>query len=314
VTRASEKYRRLWPVFRESGWRGGLVRLAGSVLPPLRARFIASPWFYRFASRRTAALIAGNERFRDRHRGQTAYVAATGPSLSEQDLSALRGGLIVAVNENFSYLRSRGINVHYNVLYHVGYFTDPETYAPLWRDFPKAVMEQNIVPVIPSYAASMVAKDKRWEAIDPAYFFDVGDFLAVADVRHAGALDFTRPIPGLYTVTHVAIAWAIFLGCREIRVLGVDLDFVDDPTQPMRHCYGSSPYPEHDSLSTNELYVRNSMIPPSEISRHAELQKMAFSRLGEVALAGGQVVIDSGLRGQAGDLPKEPLRRINDPA
>lgn len=314
MTPTSENFRRLSFVFGESGWRGGLTRLAAGVSPRLRDRFISSPWYYRFASQRTLTLIARNARFRGRHRGQTAYVAATGPSIAEQDLSALHGNVVITVNENYAYLRSRGIKVDYNVLQHTSYFTDPETYAPLWRDLPAAIVEQDIVPVLPTYSAAMLAADQRWKGIDPVYFYEVGDFLAATGAGHTVALDFTRPIPGLYTVSHIAIAWALFLGCREVRILGVDLDFANDQNQPLRHCYGSSPYADHDKLSTNELFIRTSQILPEEIVRHVEQQKKVFSRLGEAARSSGQMVVDCGLRQQAGDLPKQPLQRIAGPA
>lgn len=314
MTQAAENLRRLSFVFGESGWRGGLTRLVAGVSPRLRERFVASPWFYRFASQRTEALIAGNERFRGRHRGEIAYVAATGPSLAEQDLSALGGNLVISVNENYAYLRSRGVKVHYNVLQHTSYFTDLKTYAPMWRDFPAAIREQGIVPVLPSYAAALIAKDERWEGIDPAWFYEVGDFLAVIGAGQAGVPDFTRPVPGLYTVSHVAVAWALFLGCREVRVLGVDLDFANNQSEPLRHCYGSSPYADHEELSTTELFIKTSQILPAEIVRHVERQKRAYSKLGEAARSSGQMVVDCGLRQQAGDLPKQPLQRIASPA
>ena len=314
MTPTSEKLRRLSFVFSESGWQGGLTRLAAAISPHLRNRFVARPWYYRFASQRTSALIARNERFRGLHKGQTAYVAATGPSVAEQDLSTLDGNVVITVNENYAYLRSRGIRVHYNVLQHTSYFTDLKTYAPLWRDLPTSVIEQDIVPVLPAYASRIVAKDERWEAIDPAYFYELGDLLAVAGAGHLDVLDFTRPVPGLYTVTHIAVAWALFLGCREVRVLGVDLDFANDQTLPLRHCYGSSPYADHDELSTHELFIRTSQILPDEIVHHVEQQKKMYSRLGAAARLRGQTVVDCGLRQQAGDLPKRPLQRIASPA
>jgi hypothetical protein len=122
-----------------------------------------------------------------------------------------------------------------------------------------------------------------------------------------GELDFSGPLPHQMTVTHAAIAWAMYLGCSEISLLGVDLDYADDMDQPMQHCYGDNPYFDYARHSTRELFERHSRLRATELRRHIAKQQEAFDRLGAVAAARNQSLIDAGLRGRAGTLTKRPL-------
>jgi hypothetical protein len=305
--------RRLSVVVDESGVFGGPARaLVGLAPDQWRRRLLASSAYYRLVSARTASLIARNTRFRDLHRGQRAFIAATGPSLAEQELSALKGAVVISVNENFSYLKSRGVEVGYNVIQDHAYVDDLATYTGFWRDLAVAARNDGVVPVLPSTAARFVSGMPPWSGIDPAYFFQLGDFMLL-DGGLANELDFSQPLPHQITVTHAAVAWAMYLGCAEINLLGVDLDYADDLERPMQHCYGDNPYFDYGRHSTRELFERHSRLRAEELRRHIERQQGAFDRLGAVTAARDQTLIDAGLRGRAGALPKRPLpqRRHN---
>ncbi len=294
-------YKRIARVYGESGLIGGSLRIVARVAPRgSRRRLITAPILYRSVARRTAALIARSERFRDRHQGCAAYVVATGPSVAHQDLSELSGNIVIGVNENFSYLTSRGVGVTYNLVQDNGYF-EHGGYEGFWRDLGEAARATGLTPVIPAYAATITTGNPTWSGLDPVYFFHVGEFLALADSGRPFDIDFSRPMPSYLTTTHAAIAWAMFIGSREINVLGVDLDHVENLSEPMRHCYGRNPYNNDDHSAPREAFTLNSRVPSFD------LQTRSFDCLAEIGRRRNQSIIDAGLRGRAGNLPKRPL-------
>ncbi len=293
--------RRVGRVLSESGLVGGSLRLVARLAGgSARRRIVTAPVLYRAVTRRTAALIALSERFRNRHRGSIAFVVATGPSVARQDLSQLASGIVIGVNENFSYLKSRGVKVAYNVAQDDGYFDDPG-YRAFWQELGEAARCTGMTPVIPAFSTTVTAGSAAWRGVDPAYFLQVGEFLAVTDTNQLMQIDFSRPMPSYLTVTHTAIAWAMFLGCSEIKVLGVDLDHVENLSAPMRHCYGRNPYNDHDRSPASVAFALNSRVP------RFDLQARSFDKLAEIARRQSQSIIDAGLRGRAGNLPKRPL-------
>lgn len=299
--------RRAGRVFGESGLIGGGLRVVARLAPRgTRERIATAPILYRSVARCTAALIVRNERFRDRHRGRTAFVVATGPSVARQDLSELASGIVIGVNENFAYLNSRGVAVAYNVVQDDGYFDDAG-YDAFWRDLANAARTTGVTPIIPTHAATITTHNPAWQGVDPAYFLQVGEFLAVANRGRPFDIDFASPMPAYLTVTHAAIAWAMFIGSTEIKVLGVDLDHVENLSEPMRHCYGANPYNDHDRSSARRALALNSRVP------RFDLQGQSFDRLAEIGRRRNQLIIDAGLRGRAGNLPKRPFPMVGAP-
>lgn len=275
----------------------------------MQERIGASPSLYRFAAARTSALLKNNESYRDRHAGETAYVVATGPSVALQDLTALAGSIVISVNENFSYLQRRGLTPAYNVVQDENYFKEDRGYRGFHKDIARFSFETEMVSVLPVGAAANFNANAELARLHRAYFFQLGDFLALS-ARGPTQIDFTRPMPSQLTVSHTAIAWALFIGCRTIHVLGVDLDFGDDLNQPIKHCYGVNPYNENDRLSTIDLYERTSRLKWVDISNHIALQKQGFDALDEIAQKRGQTVFDASLHGRVGAVKKMALPKL----
>jgi hypothetical protein len=72
-------------------------------------------------------------------------------------------------------------------------------------------------------------------------FFESGMPIALARPP-VDLIDLTGAIPSLQTVSHTALAAALFLGFADIALIGVDLNFVGTPSTPVAHSYGKNRY------------------------------------------------------------------------
>lgn len=167
-----------------------LVRRARA-LPDLAA-------WYGPAGRAARARLA---QFRDRHRGERAYVLGNGPSLARTDLGRLAGAVTFGANRI--------------------YLAHQPTYLVCVNEL---VLEQFASDIRALPCPKFLAWNRRQLFGDEPF---VSLALSLAD-RFVG--DPTRQLCSGGTVTFVALQLAYYMGFREVVLLGVDHRFVDTGT------------------------------------------------------------------------------------
>lgn len=287
-----------------------LKSLLNSLGPHTRARL--KRLYYRAglvarASRGTRELLSANARFANAERGKTCFVLATAPSLAKQDVSLLAGRDVIAVNELFSYLPERGVIPKSVVIHDSAYFNDQAGNVGFLSDLSAAAERHGWTTVCSIAGAAAIRKRGLFPSRRPAFLAEAGELLGFRDAGIVPRLDFSSPLPGLYTVTHAAVAWAIYLGFSEINILGVDLNFADDADAPLERCYGESRYNDHHRISAREAFERDLGMSMAQIRRHVAMQIEAFEFLYEIAATRGQRLIDVTLHRRLGRLPKREL-------
>jgi hypothetical protein len=297
-------------VLNESGWIGLGRRLAGRQLLRLAAeteklaRSITSPRdLGQYASPAMRRLLERNAELRGRHAGRRAFVLASGPSTLSLDLSRLNGEVVIAVNEMFERLLRERVMHPYLLMVDPVYFSGG-AYDRCLADLSTASSALDARVMLPAAAAGKLDRglfghDRVNYAIQVGRFMDYPAFTAVPP------LDFTKPLPGMYTVSHLAVALALFMGCTEVYLLGVDMDYIADPEQPIRHGYGDNPYNDHDRISAMEAYKRDAGWDYPALLRQAADQQAAFARLHEIAAANGQALFNATPGGCLSVLPRK---------
>lgn len=182
-----------------------------------------------------AETLARNERFRNRHAGRRCFVIGNGPSLANEDIAPLRDEITIVMN---SFHRHPVLS-----LWKPTYYcrADP---GPSF-DTPERVrtIREYVEPVAPQacmFAISLRPVIEAHGVLPPDrvfYFRGVCDLAEwPADVYEP---DFTRGIPYPGNTGHLAILFAMFLGCSPICLLGMDHDYLAHRSVS-RHFYPAS--------------------------------------------------------------------------
>ena len=180
-------------------------------------------------------LLARNETFRDRHRGQRCFVIGNGPSLKHQDLSRLSDEVTFGVNAFYQHplARDRRLPTYY-FLSDPSYFDgsiDLEEFSHLQ----KAIGPTPIF--LPHYAKDFITSTRALPAEQLYYLATCGGL----EDRWRARPDLTRTIPGAQTVVQLAILAAMYMGCSPIYLLGLDHDWLAHGGQHLNFYSEGSP-------------------------------------------------------------------------
>jgi hypothetical protein len=144
--------------------------------------------------------------------GRRAFVLANGPSVAKEDLSKLKGELVVGMNASTLLEKSHGFETQYYVLSDVRFITHEAK-----RPWGTSDLDEKTVRILRSELR------------------DVDDQSLIARTAYVDAIGrdgFSANLSnGFYygcTTTMLAIQAAFYLGCTEINLLGVDLRYAAD--------------------------------------------------------------------------------------
>lgn len=195
-----------------------------------------------------------NVKFRQRHAGERVFILASGPSIGTQDLSSLKNELCIAVSHFHLHDEIQIIKPQYHILAPQHAPFTSEDIVRLFRDFKasyKAERTQiflglnsykynylNVLAQFPEY------NDREYQYIDYSRTIHLTE-------DNVG-LDETWDICGhpfsMRTVIYGAIQLAVYMGCREIVLLGCDHDYLYDLKRVTNHHF----YAEEKGISDKE--------------------------------------------------------------
>ena len=151
---------------------------------------------------------------------KTCYILACGPSINEMDLSKLIGEDCISVSNFFVHSLYNQIKPKYHVFAPTHEPITEDQYNSWIQDFQeKTSFETNLF--LNLLDKSITDKVKESSSIS-RYFYQLTD--KMPELFDEITLD--HPLPRIQTVVHIAIYVAIALGYKEIRLLGVDHDWL----------------------------------------------------------------------------------------
>jgi hypothetical protein len=187
------------------------------------------------------ACFAQNRALKDRFAGQTALVVASGPSACVLDHGLASGRSIIAVNEMFGPVRAAGLKLAALVIHDSLYFNGKPDMDRMLADAAAAAREDGALLIVPAIHVPKLVARGLAEPGRTLSFFESGRAIPTLP-RPAGVIDLGGACPDLQTVSHAALVAALYLGFREINLLGIDLTYVGVPDRPITHSYGQNPY------------------------------------------------------------------------
>lgn len=163
----------------------------------------------------TKRMLGANRELQGRHLGRRCFIVGNGPSLRDQDLTRLRGEVVFVVNRFIHHPDAEAIDPTYYVI------VDPKFATGQWgTDFVEQVERRlpRVEVFLTPDGVSLVRergllRHHVVRAVLPNQQLHFG---------YSEAVDLTRGVPGMDNVTKVALMAAVYMGCTEINLLGVD--------------------------------------------------------------------------------------------
>ncbi len=178
-------------------------------------------------NRKEKEMLRDNIKYKDKYKGRRCFVLGNGPSVNKIDFTKLSDEIVITVNDmvchkNFTKLRSG---------FHI--LADP-AYMKLRKrnigeaqiiEKVKCLSECDTTLLFPVYGLAMTKKYGWYKKIDISYF--CSNLYFYDDYKEK--IDFTKFIPAFQGVIHWGIAFAVYMGCSTIYLLGCDMtDVVSD--------------------------------------------------------------------------------------
>ena len=160
-----------------------------------------------------------NRQLKDTLKGKRCFVVGNGPSLNLQDLSLLENKFVFTVNQIARHPQFDSMKTNIHFWADPVFFREDETKeSPFLKEMRSVKrLGNNPICFFPSFTADFIKKHNLDKELDVRYFFPRKYFTG-----QCKKIDFTTAIPGFYTVVDYAIALAVYMGAKEIYLLGCD--------------------------------------------------------------------------------------------
>lgn len=173
-------------------------------------------------NKQTKKILAQNIKYKDKHIGERCFIIGNGPSIKKQDLSKLINDVTFTVNQLPRNPVFREINTNYHLWMDERFFEIDKSKAEDMDllNVMKSVNTSNNMPVVfyRLAAKKMVDEFKLNELLNIEYLQDG----IIFNEEFNEMFDFTKLIPSYSTVIFYAISLAIYMGFKEIYLLGCD--------------------------------------------------------------------------------------------
>ena len=183
-------------------------------------------------------ILESNYALRECNRGTPCFVIGNGPSLNKQNLDPLGNWLTFAMSGFWKH----PIVEHWKPTYYC--FADPiffDRSEPMKRFFADmGTIITDTTYLLPLAARNAVLEQNLLQG-KSAYY---AGFQGCLHRSAAKQVDFTRPIPGVQSVSQFAILSAIYTGCSPIYLIGLDHDWLAQ-RGPDRHFYAGKTIEGH---------------------------------------------------------------------
>lgn len=167
--------------------------------------------------------IAGNEKFYNIHEGKRCFIIANGPSAKDLDFSLFRNEITFTVNQMVRTPKFKELKSNYHLWADRIFFEIDEKNSEDLEMLETIQAVNRLSPLTEvfyeSMAKPMIEKYKLKETSNVNYF----QVLEISN-RHMerSLIDFTQPVPNYPTVVDHAILLAVYMGIKEIYLLGCD--------------------------------------------------------------------------------------------
>lgn len=168
-------------------------------------------------TRAERAILKRNVQFKDKHKGQRAFVIVNGPSLAEQDVTLLKNDLTFVVSGFYKHEVIKTWQPSYYSIIDANFFNGSENSTRFFKSLNEVIHDSTFfIPLYRGYEANL-----KYKLLPPEKTF----YTATAGLP-SDAIDMTGVIQSFMSVSAFALAHAIYMGCNPIYLLGFDHDYL----------------------------------------------------------------------------------------
>ena len=201
------------------GWQE-LTKLAAHwVLPPGILAFLRSHLMVKSLTQEERAILRKNRALNNRHAGERCFILATGPSIKKQDLKLLRGETCIALSNFFVHQDYRVVKPSY---YCVAGYHQPIS-KTAWTEWlgEMAAATDNAVMFFSLNDREDIERNGLFSRRE-IHYLQYANWSKIS----GGKLDITRSVPSPQSVTIMALEVALYMGFKNIYLLGCDHDWM----------------------------------------------------------------------------------------
>ena len=186
---------------------GRIPRLARKTLEA--AAFLVGHW----------GLLRRNRRFRARHRAERCFILCNGPSVLRQDLLPLRNEIVMSVSSGYLHKDFEQIRPRYHFVPPITYGTNTEQDVVRWfKEMDGRLGEAELF--LGSTEHPLVRRNALFVGRNVNYLCVARPFWP----NEAGIVDICGPVPGFASVPIMCLIVALYMGFKDIYLLGTDHD------------------------------------------------------------------------------------------
>lgn len=201
------------------GWQE-LTKLAAHwVLPPGILAFLRSHLMVKSLTQEERAILRKNRALNNRHAGERCFILATGPSIKKQDLKLLRGETCIALSNFFVHQDYRVIKPSY---YCVAGYHQPIS-KTAWTEWlgEMASATDNAIMFFSLSDREDIERNGLFSRRE-IHYLQYANWSKIS----GGELDISRSVPSPQSVTIMALEVALYMGFKNIYLLGCDHDWM----------------------------------------------------------------------------------------
>lgn len=165
-------------------------------------------------------LLEKNSQFKGKFKGRRCFVIGNGPSVNQLDFNMMQDEITITVNEMFRHNDFLKLKSNFHFMADPFYFklnrlngADREILEKIYL-----LRESGTTLFVPMESAECVKRYGWKNKLDINYFSSQLFFYD----NYKEDIDFTKYIPAFQAVVQWGIAFAIYLGCNEVYLLGCD--------------------------------------------------------------------------------------------
>lgn len=275
------------------------LRYAGWLLPHgvhvLRHRLLAAPPPAELVPRE---VLTANGPLKDRHASQRCFIVGNGPSVKQVDLRRLQGEAVFSVSNGYLHEGYAAMAPQYHCVPQITYGRMTEADVVSWfREMDQSIGHATLF--LNETEAGLVRQHGLFPKRRVHYLALRNSFDELDDRR---IIDLTEPVPRVESVPVMTLMVALYMGFREIVLLGIDHDHF----KTGRYVYAFDPQVQKGK----DFSVKDNgeVLTP----RHDEFQSLArlwrqYRVLSEIAQHHGISILNASSSSELDEFPRARL-------
>lgn len=241
-----------------------------------------------------------NIELKGRHAGQSCFILGNGPSLVKEDLALLGNELLITCNQGQLLTEASDVAPRYHA------FIDDIFLRPDYSGFLNEMVKLQERRGTTLLTSCRIAEELRRRSPKIELFethqFLISDYVAHSTVRQP---DLTLAQFGFHSVIHMAVTFAVYMGFKEIFLLGCDMEYFVNPQETFKHSYGAGQFGAVDKTAS-ELFGWGQI----DLMNWCIRECREFEELRLMAEAGGQRIVNAGRGGALHIFERKSLDQI----